>query len=125
MRALFLLLLAPALLTGCISYGVGTTAATNPAGERTMTVMAEATPAPDSTAACNDQIRDCAFQGVVIPMISSEVRIGLSDRSDWGVRLIGYTGAVFTYKRRLTAPDARLQAAVIGGGGLLNAFQTA
>lgn len=123
-RVLPALLLAPALLVGC---GVGSTATTVPPGERSFATLIEATPAPEygETACADDTYYDC-FDGTttVVPMMSSEVRLGLDARSDWGVRTIGYSGLVATYKRSFAADTSGLQGAVIGGIGMLNGFNT-
>lgn len=128
MRRLALpLVLAPVFFSACVSYGVGSTAATVPAGERTFATLIEATPAPEygETACAGDTYYDC-LDGTttVVPMMSSEVRLGIDARSDWGVRTIGYSGLVASYKRSFSADTSGLQGAVIAGAGMLNGFNT-
>jgi len=126
-RLVFVLVLAPALLSACVSYGVGSTAATVPEGERTFATLIEATPAPDygEMACADDTYYDC-IDGTttVVPMMSSEVRLGIDARSDWGVRTIGYSGLIASYKRSFSADTSGLQGAMIVGAGMLNGFNT-
>ena len=120
-------LLSASLLSGCVSYGVGSTAAVVPAGERTFATLVEATPMPDFGSSCDPSgaSGDCLDNvSTVVPMISSEVRIGIDGRSDWGVRLVGYSGLVATYKRQLSRDSTGLQVAAIGGVGVLNGLNT-
>lgn len=126
MRTLLPLVALSFLATGCVSYGVGTTAATVPAGENTISFLIEGTPALDYVDGCEPaRSEQCRADDLpMLPMVSTEARFGLSERSDWGLRVVGYSGAVFTYKRRLNADSTGLQMAVIGGGGLLNGMQT-
>ena len=51
-----------------------------------------------------------------------EIRHGIDDKSDLGFRSPAYSGAVFTYKRRLAGTSASESAAVsvMAGGGFVN-----
>ena len=121
------LLLLP--LTGCVSYAVGTTAETLGEGERTFSSIMEVTPAPDPDA----EGQGCPYGpddpscydygttgGLARPMLSSEVRFGLSENADAGLRVIGYSGLVASYKHRLTPDSAAVSMAFMGGAGVLN-----
>ena len=107
-----------AATTGCIPYAVGSTARTVPAGERVRTTTAFIIPngvdhKGDSVAA-------------TIPGLDSEVRFGIDERSDWGVRVPSWSGVVLNYKRRLDtvaatpAADTGVAVSLMAGGGFIN-----
>ena len=102
------------LTTGCLPYTVGSTAQTVPAGERTRAAIVYYIP---------DAI-DLSGDSVSSPMRGTdlEMRYGLDDKSDIGFRIPAYSGAVFTYKRRLAGTSAPESAAtsLMAGGGFIN-----
>lgn len=105
------LTLTMALAGGCLPYTVGSTAQTVPEGETTRTGIVYYIP---------DAV-DLKHDSVAGPMRGTdlEVRYGLSDKSDIGFRIPSYSGAVFTYKRRLAGtadPDSGAVAFMAGGG---------
>jgi hypothetical protein len=106
--------LALGLTTGCLPYTVGSTAQTVPAGETVRSSIVYYIP---------DAI-DLKGDSVAGPMRGSdlELRYGLGEKSDLGFRVPGGSGAVFTYKRRLTqsaAPESSA-VAIMAGGGFVN-----
>jgi len=106
--------LALILATGCLPYTVGSTAQTIPAGESTKSAIVYYIP---------DAI-DLSGDSVSAPMRGTdlEMRFGVDDRSDIGFRIPAYSGAVFTYKRRLVGTAAPESPAVslMTGGGFVN-----
>lgn len=99
------------LVVGCLPYTVGTTAQTVPAGETTRTGIVYYI--PDAVDLKNDSVSG-PMRGTDL-----EIRYGLSDKSDIGFRVPSYSGAVFTYKRRLAgspAPDSAAVSVMTGGG---------
>ena len=106
--------LALTLATGCLPYTVGSTAQTVPAGESTRAAIVYYIP---------DAI-DLSGDSVGAPMRGTdlEMRFGVNDRSDIGFRIPAYSGAVFTYKRRLVGTSAPESPAlsVMTGGGFVN-----
>jgi hypothetical protein len=102
------------IATGCLPYTVGSTAQTVPAGERTRAAIVYYIP---------DAI-DLSGDSVSSPMRGTdlEMRYGLDDKSDIGFRIPAYSGAVFTYKRRLAGTSAPESAAtsLMAGGGFIN-----
>jgi hypothetical protein len=109
-RALPLLLFT----TACIPFSVGSTARPVPEGETVESMsfftVPNSFPGFDSTRA--------------YPRIGAdpEIRYGIDDRSDVGVRLPSYSGMVATYKRRLNGrtADPGVALAVLTGGGFVN-----
>ena len=110
--------LASSLTTACIPYAVGSTARTVPAGDHVQTTTAFIIPngienKGDSVAA-------------TIPGLDSEVRFGIDNRSDWGVRVPSWSGVVLNYKRRLdavpatAAADTAVAVSLMTGGGFVN-----
>jgi hypothetical protein len=102
----------PLVLTiGCLPYTVGTAAQTVPAGETTRTGIVYYI--PDAIDLKHDSIAG-PIRGTDL-----EIRYGLDDKSDLGFRVPAYSGAVFTYKRRLAGmsdPDSAAVAFMAGGG---------
>ncbi len=103
-----------ALTTGCLPYTVGSTAHTIPQGQSTRSAIVYYIP---------DAI-DLSGDSIASPMRGTdlEMRYGLDDKSDLGFRIPAYSGAVFTYKRRLAGTSAPESAAisVMAGGGFVN-----
>jgi hypothetical protein len=114
---LFRFALPALLLAGCVPYAVGTTAA--PAPPRVVvpsaTVqVAAGQPDLDPDDDLNAEPRTTTFT------LDNEARFGLDADSDAGVRLVGTSGVVATYKRRLVDGGADgLSAAVLVGGGVV------
>ena len=106
--------LALAAVIGCLPYTVGSTAHTLPRGETAHAAIVYFIP---------DAI-DLSGDSVSTPIRGTdlELRYGLDDRSDIGVRIPAYSGAVFTYKRRIAGTPAPESAAlsVMTGGGFVN-----
>lgn len=110
--------LASSLTTACIPYAVGSTARTVPAGENVRTTTAFLV--PDGVEDKGDSV------AATIPGLDSEVRFGIDNRSDWGVRVPSWSGVVINYKRRLdavpatAAADTTVALSVMTGGGVIN-----
>lgn len=110
--------IAAALTTGCIPYAVGSTARTVPAGDDVRTTTAFII--PNGVENKGDSV------AATIPGLDSEVRFGIDDRSDWGVRVPSWSGVVVNYKRRLdavpatAAADTGVALSLMTGGGLVN-----
>lgn len=110
--------LASNLSTACIPYAVGSTARTVPAGDHVRTTTAFIIP--------NGVENKTDSAAATIPGLDSEVRFGLDNRSDWGVRVPSWSGVVLNYKRRLdaapatAAADTALAVSLMTGGGLVN-----
>ena len=106
--------LALAAVTGCLPYTVGSTAHTLPRGETAHAAIVYFIP---------DAI-DLSGDSVSTPIRGTdlELRFGLDDRSDIGVRIPAYSGAVFTYKRRIagTSPPESAALSLMAGGGFVN-----
>jgi hypothetical protein len=108
------LALAFALATGCLPYTVASTARTVPVGETTTAAIVYFI--PDAVDLFGDSLTS-PMRGTDL-----ELRHGLDDRSDIGIRIPSYSGAVITYKRRLagtSAPKSRALS-VMAGGGFVN-----
>ena len=129
LRSLSTLALLAPLASGCVSYAVGTTAETLPKGEVVSASILEVIPpfAPDDGSCDSDGTSGTADPcRRVQPMGSVEIRSGLDERSEIGVRFIGGgAGLVGTYKRRLSPDSARAQQAFIVGAGITSGFQVA
>jgi hypothetical protein len=106
--------LALALATGCLPYTVGSTARTVPAGQSTR--VATVYYIPDAIDLSGDSV-SAPLRGTDL-----ELRYGIDAKSDIGIRIPSYSGAVFTYKRRLAGTSTAESAAVsvMAGGGFVN-----
>ncbi len=102
------------LLTGCIPFTVGSTARPVPAGESMRSMSFYSVP---SSFTGFDSTRSLPRAGV-----DAEVRYGLDERSDIGLRIPSYSGAIINYKRRLNGAtaDPGVAVAVLGGAGFVN-----
>jgi hypothetical protein len=100
--------------TGCIPFTVGSTARPVAVGERVHTTSMYVVPN-----SWEDSTSDRALSRYGV---DPEVRFGLDERSDIGVRAPSFSGIVANYKRRLDgvsdAPGAAT--AVMVGGGFVN-----
>lgn len=111
-----LAVLSTTLAVGCLPYTVGSTAQTVPVGEMVRTtnaafVLGGSAPFDDST----------GTGGTSANFLSSDVelRFGLSDHSDFGLRIPSASGLVVNYKRRHTGvanPDSAGFASMWGAG---------
>ena len=102
------------LLTGCLPYTVGSTARPAAKGELQRTATLYAIPGAVES----------EYDSVSVPMrgLDMEVRYGIDDYSDIGLRVPSFSGAVVTYKRRLNAAseDPGVAFAVMTGAGFVN-----
>jgi hypothetical protein len=96
--------------TSCIPYSVASTADPTPPGQTEPTAIWFAI--PNGASALGDTTDRPIFGA------DAEVRFGLDDRSDAGVRLTSASGIVATYKRRLDAPSGTDRAAFAAQAGL-------
>jgi len=103
-----------ALSTGCIPLTVGSTAQPTPVGTTVRSTSVYVVPNSFDDSVDN---RSYPRYGV-----DPEIRFGLDDRSDIGVRVPSFSGVVANYKRRLNgvsdAPGSAV--ALMLGGGLVN-----
>ena len=102
-------------LTGCIPYTVGSTAQTVPVGEQVRTTTA------GFVIGGGSDLRDSigGARSTNVPLSDVEVRWGLTDHSDLGIRVPGASGLVLNYKARHQGsahPDSAGFATLIGGG---------
>jgi len=102
------------LLSGCIPFTVGSTARPVAPGEMTRSMSFYTVP---NSFQGYDSTRTYPRAGV-----DTELRYGLDDRSDLGLRVPSYSGAIINYKRRMNGAtaDPGFAIAVLGGGGLVN-----
>lgn len=120
MRRLAFLLVSVCLtggVSGCLSYSVGTAPGTVAPGEVEPIVAVQAV-SDDRQLDEDPETRPGRLGGSVIVM--NEARLGLDERSDVGVRLIGLGGAVVNYKRRVVGEQATQRGvSVMVGSGLV------
>lgn len=106
--ALSLLLLA----SGCIPYSTGTTATTVPRGTAVPSMAVYFVPGGLESLTVDSA-------GGSLIGIDMDVRMGIDEHSDLGIRLPGVVGVVLDYKRRVTGlddPDGPGMALLVGGG---------
>lgn len=106
-----LILCAVMLVTGCLPYAVGTTAATLEPREVTRNVTMSGA---RNLVALNDSK---VYSGVSI--IDAEARLGIDERSDVGLRVAGGAGLAMSYKRRVVGRRDDAGLAVQGDLGAL------
>jgi hypothetical protein len=105
-------------LAGCVPYAVGTTA--TPAPSRVVVPSATVQVASGQPDLDPDEGDPNAEPRTTTFTLDNEARFGLDADSDAGVRLVGTSGVVATYKRRLVDGGADgLSAAVLVGGGVV------
>lgn len=106
---------ALALLGGaCVPYAVATTAQPVPRGEMLRSNVTYFVPAGVDLR--SDSTASASYVG-----LDSELRFGLGDGMDVGLRFPGLAGAVVNVKRRLGSGDAtRAASAVMMGAGVVN-----
>ena len=86
------------LLSGCIPFTVGSTARPVAPGEMMRSMSFYSVP---NSFDGFDSTRNYPRAGV-----DAEMRYGLDDRSDIGLRIPSYSGAIINYKRRLNGATA-------------------
>jgi hypothetical protein len=102
-------------LVGCIPYTMGSTAQTVPAGEQVRTTTAGFVIGGGSDL----QDAEGGNGSTNMPMSDVEVRWGLTDHSDLGIRIPGASGIILNHKTRQKGaahPDSAGFATLIGGG---------
>lgn len=107
------------LLGGCLPYSVGQTAETAPRNALVVSQSAQFVPIDPFAEECEDCESGGGSGGGYVSL-DAEARVGLTDRSDVGVRFVGGAGFGVTYKNRLTAPGGPAEVAVSGGGGVIH-----
>ena len=113
-RTAFVLCLS--VVAGCVPYSVGTTPATVP--ERQVSGSAVVQVASGRRALTEDDRPTAGGKAAFV--VGNEARVGLDDRSDVGLRLLGVGSLTATYKRRLTGRVGSDDgAAVIVGAGVV------
>jgi hypothetical protein len=100
--------------TACIPYTVGSTAAPVPKGEKTSTMSAWVLPSVGDTSEWG-----ATHSASTQLMIDREMRWGVSDKSDIGLRITGL-GFVVNHKRLLTGPSSIYDVSVMPAFGLVN-----
>ena len=102
------------LMTGCLPYTVASTARPAAEGEIQKTGTLYAIPGAVES----------DYDSVSVPMRGAdlEVRYGIDEYSDVGIRIPSLSGAVVNYKRRLDGPseDPGVAVAVMAGTGFVN-----
>src|SRR5712692_6320505 len=108
---------APLLLTGCISYSVGTTARPVPQGEFRANLSVYFVPNGIENARNDTRSKSLAYASA-----DFEGRWGLSDVSDLGLRVPAGSGAIVNYKRLISGVNdpKRTAVAVLVGTGIVN-----
>jgi hypothetical protein len=96
-------------MNGCIPFTVGSTARPVLAGERTQASSFYVIPNSFDV----DSTHSLSRMGA-----DTEVRYGLDERSDIGLRIVGYSGGVITYKQRLDGPTTKPGFAIAAQGGV-------
>ena len=108
------LIVAAMLAIGCMPYSTGRTAATTPAGQLDITASAYLVRPGIKYFGSEDELPEFG--------VDLEGRFGINDRSDIGLRVVGFTGMTATYKFQLQ--DRRPQVGTITslefGGGFLH-----
>ena len=117
MRLRLALVLAPAFSGACIPYTAATTAAPIPVGEMRRSMVYFVTPFTD--------FGDSTSPPRMRPSMDIDVRYGLTDRSDVGVRVPSASGIVVNYKRLLSDTAAPVRIAIMPGLGFVNMFEHA
>lgn len=123
MKRMFVIAAFGGLAGGCIPYTVGTTAHPTEPGELVSSGTLYFIPnGVEAFADSADTEEGATYSG-----IDAEVRFGLDQVSDVGLRVPGFSGVVVNYKRRLNPNedrDAPATAAMVGAG-IVNAGQHA
>lgn len=104
------------LAGACTPYAVSTSALPMARGEGQRTTTLGVVPGGAEFAGDSSGV---GRERIAMPTLDVEQRIGLDDRSDWGVRIPTASGVIVSYKRRLDGPtnrDTRATAIMVGGG---------
>lgn len=120
-RAFCLRLIATAqvlLIAACTPYAVHTTAQPLAKGDHTSGTIFTVVPAGANVGADSTGKN----KSIAMPSIDWERRMGLDDRSDVGLRINSYSGAIVSYKRRLDGASSKKSTAtaLMVGAGLVN-----
>jgi hypothetical protein len=112
-RALPLVSLGVLLTTGCTPYAVHTSAQPLLKGENTSGTIFTVVPG-------GARIDDSTSRAM--PSLDWEKRMGLDDRSDVGLRINSFSGAIVTYKRRLDGKTSEqgVATSLMVGAGFVN-----
>ena len=112
------------MFAACTPYTMASTARTVPRGETQRTRIFYAVPGGLESRRDSTRSADSSF---AVPGMDMEWRYGIDERSDFGLRVTLWSGAVATYKRRLgdTSSTPRAATAIMVGGGLTNWGQNA
>ena len=110
----FVVVLIALLATGCMPYATAHTAATSPRGQLDFTA---------TTYAVRPGIKYFDNEEIPVFGVDLEGRFGITDRSDLGLRSVGFTGLTATYKYQLQGrrPVVSQITSVEFGGGFLHA----
>ena len=117
MLSLLAALACTLLLAGCLPYATGTTAhpvdeANGPVATTTVYAVPNGLEGIDE----NDQEDAVGYMG-----LDTEIRFGVNEQTDVGVRLPGISGVVVNVKRRFVGADTSgFAMAVMGGTGFIN-----
>ena len=110
-----IIVLLSAVVSACIPYTVGTTAQPVAPGKTTTAMMTYVMPSVSFDTTDRSPYR--AHSNLAV---DGELRHGLDDRSDIGLRAVGYSGIVVSYKRLLSDTASRVRVAVMPGAGIVN-----
>lgn len=110
--------LLAAALAGCTPYAVHNTARPLYPGERSVRTIVTIVPGGAELRSSGGSTERSA----AVPTLDSELRNGLDDRSDIGMRLNAGSGLIVSWKRRLDGRtiDAGAATAVLLGAGIVN-----
>ena len=113
-----------ALAGACTPYAVSTTAVPMARGEGQRTTTLAVVP---GGAEWSTDSSDTRKESIAMLSLDVEQRMGLDDRSDWGVRIPTASGVIVSYKRRLDGPTNRdtHATAIMIGAGFVNFLQHA
>lgn len=110
----YLLIASAVLLTGCIPYSVSTTAAPAPEGRLSQSMVFAYVPFGAET------YDDETPTYTALPTMDLEVRYGIDEHSDVGLRAPSGSGFVMNYKRRVRDSMTGPSVALMGGLGIVN-----
>ena len=102
----------------CIPYTVGTTAQPVTPGQQTTSMMMYAQPSVNLDTSSRSPY--ATRRGLAV---DGEVRWGVNDHADVGLRTVGFSGVVVNYKQMLSDTAGLVRAAVMPGFGFVNGGQ--
>jgi hypothetical protein len=116
------------IFTACISYTVGQGAETTPKAEQSSSSSVNLVPGTfsDRYSGSSGSGTSGSRPSTRRPSIDSDIRWGIDDRNDVGVRLATYSGFMVTWKHQLSRADStakqenRTRTAFMLGTGILN-----